>query len=795
MFRHLIKIALRNFIRYKSFAFINLFGLSFGLTTFILIALFVQYELSWDKFNVNHDRIFRLQAIAHLADGDDHWQQIGYPVAGALKDQYPEIEHSVVTRPVWGEYLSTSDHLTFHEDDGQFVEQSFFDIFTVEFIEGSAENALTEPYSIVLTESLRTKYFGDQPALGQFIKARNKYELKVTGVIRDLPGNSSFVADYLSPIKLIEINGTFAGLNDQWDNFSYFSYVQIHKHANSEEVNTKISNFLKDAKELQENPSKYTAWLNPITKVHLLPDPAQKGILIIVYLYGAVAVFALLIACINFMNMTTAYSVARAKEIGVKKVVGSSRWALSKQFLFESIFVALVSMHVAFILAEFAMPFFNTIVSRQLDISFVDNWPFILFIVGMTVLTGIISGAYPAFYLSKFQPSKALKSSTSMSNTRSPLRRVLVTFQFVISSMLILSTIVIYKQFSFMKDKELGFDQELVMNTYIGADERKDSRKLEIIKNRIDQIPEIRSISVSWNIPFRSSSGTNVTWEGAQPDEMISSRYNFIGYDYLDTYGLKIIEGRNFSRDIASDSSEAILINETAAQVFGWEDPLEKKVEFWGKDYRVIGIVNDFHPFSVFERIPPFVFRLHDENIDAGTIHSVKIASNVNVLEARDKATAVYKEIFPNILFDFKYYGNDMDDTVSVIYDGIVKTFLFFSLITIAIAVVGMFGLVAFTTKSRTKEIGIRKVHGASAGQVFVLLARDFVILILIAIVLSFPAGIGFKSIDPAAYKAETTVWEYVVTGALVLLVTFITISFHTRKASRQNPSEALRYE
>ena len=795
MFRHLIKIATRNFIRYKSFAFINMFGLSFGLTTFILIALFVRYELSWDKFNINYDRIFRLQAIAHMADGDEYWSQIGYPVGGALKDSYPEIEQCVVTRPVWGEYLSTTEKLTFHEDDGQYVQQSFFDVFTVDFIEGTAENALTDPYSIVLTESLRTKYFGDEPALGKFIKARNRYELKVTGVIKDLPENSSFIVDYLSPIKLIEINDDWNKLEEQWDNFTYFTYLKLTEHASPGIVNDKIADFLKKSPHFQDIPTKYTAWMNPLTSIHLQPDPKENGFLIIVYLYASVAIFALLIACINFMNMTTAYSVARAKEIGIKKVVGSSRFALTKQFLFESVFVALISMHIAFILAEFTLPFFNTIVSRQLDLSLINDWPFILFIVGITLFTGMISGIYPAFYLSRFQPSRALKNASALSNSRSPLRKVLVTFQFVISSVLILSTIVIYKQFTFMKNKELGFDKELVMYGYVGAEKREDSRRLDLIKNRIDQIPDLKSVSVSWNIPFHSSQGSNISWEGGQPDETINCRYNFVGYDYLDTYGLKIIEGRNFSREIASDTSEACLINETAVKAFGWEEPLGKKVNFWDKDYRVVGVVKDFHPFSVFQRIPPFIFRLHDENIDQGLNHSIKIASGANVLEAKDKITAIYKEFFPNTLFDFAYYGNEMDDTISVVYNGIVKTFLFFSLITISIAVVGMFGLVAFTTKSRTKEIGIRKVHGATIGQIFILLAKDFVILIIIAIVLSFPAGIGFKAIDPAAYKAETSIWEYIITGLLVFLVTLMTITLHTRKASRQNPSEALRYE
>jgi len=642
---------------------------------------------------------------------------------------------------------------------------------------------------------MQNKYFGDGPALGKFIKAKNRYELKVTGVIKDFPENSSMEMDYLSPTKLLDINQPWSKLDDEWDNFTYFTYVKINPEISQASFNQKIANYLKDSEHFKDNPTKYTLWANKLTSLHLIPDPQDKGFLIIVYLYSGVAIFALIIACINFMNMTTAYSVSRAKEIGIKKVVGSTKVALSRQFLFESILVAVISMHIAFILTEFALPFFNTIVVRQLDLSLTNDWPFILFIIGITIFTGIISGIYPAFVLSRFQPSKALKNASALSNTRSPLRKVLVTFQFVMSSILILSTLVIYKQFNFMKNKELGFDKESVMYAYIGAEGGKDSRKFDIIKNRLDQIPEIESASVSWNIPFHGSSGSNVTWEGARPDETINARYNFVGHDYFDTYGLKLVEGRFFSRDFSSDTSEALVINETAAKAFGWEEPIDKKVEFWGKKYKVIGIVKDFHPFSVFQKIPPFIFRLHDENIDGGMHHSVKIASGANILEAKEKIYAVYREIFPNTLFDFKYYGTEMDDTISVIYNGIVKTFLFFSLITISIAVVGMFGLVAFSTKSRTKEIGIRKVHGASVRQVFVLLAREFVILIIIAIIIAMPAGIGFKAIDPAAYKADTEIWEYIVTGIIVISVTLLTISWHTSRASRQNPAQALRYE
>ncbi|MCK5101854.1 MAG: FtsX-like permease family protein, partial [Cyclobacteriaceae bacterium] len=383
----------------------------------------------------------------------------------------------------------------------------------------------------------REKYFGSEPALGKFVKAKSRYELKVTGVIKDLPENSSFVVDYLSPIKLIEINDG-RKLNEEWDNMSYYTYFLLDKFANDVSVNDKIGDFLINSERFKEFSTKYTLWLNPLTSNHLLSDPTERGLLIIVYLYAGIAIFALLIACINFMNLTTAYSASRVKEIGIKKVVGSSRAALAKQFIFESVFVALISVHIAFVLAEFALPYFNSIVSRQLAIDFIDNWPFITFIFSIAIFTGILSGSYPAFHLSKFKPSQALKSSSSMSSSKSPLRKVLVTFQFVVSSILILSTFVIYKQFTFMKDKELGFDKELILNTYIGTEEKENSRKLDLINNRFIGVPEIKNTTVSTTIPFNGSQGSNVSWEGALPDEKITARYNFIGYDFFKTLGI-----------------------------------------------------------------------------------------------------------------------------------------------------------------------------------------------------------------------------------------------------------------
>jgi putative ABC transport system permease protein len=794
MIRHILRIAVRNFLRNRIFAFINIIGLSFGLATFIMIALYIQYEYSWDKFHQQYKRIYALQTIAHLADGDKYWSQISYPVSSALKAKFPEVREAVVTRPVWGEYLSTSEDLTFYEDEGLYSEQSFFNIFTVEFVEGGPEGALIEPYSIVLTESLRDKYFEGKPALGKFIRSNNRYELKVTGVIRDFPGNSSLDYTYISPIKLLDIHDEFP-LENQWDNFSFSSFLLLHEQVEKMAVDSKIGDFLTSSEQFKNNPTKYTLWLNPLESIHLLTDPSQKGLLLIIYLYSGIAIFALLIACVNFMNLTTAYSASRAREIGIKKVSGSSRRTLGLQFLSESVFVAMVSMILAFILAEFALPYFNGIVSRSLDIRYIQNWQFIVFIILITLLTGVISGSYPAFFLSGFKPIQALKQTSAMSSAKSPVRKILVTFQFLVSSVLILCTLVIIKQFYYMKNMDPGFNKDRILHAQIDTKSKDESRKFDLLRSRLEQVSGVESAAVSQTIPFFGSHGTNLSWEGAQPDETVNSRYNFVGYDFINTLGLEIVKGRDFSREITTDEEEACLINETAARTFGWEDPIDKKIKFWEKDCRVVGVVRDFHPYTVFERIPPYVFRLHNENIDSWLRHSIRVSQEADIFEVKKAVTEIYQDFFPGIPFDFKFLSDGQDDVISEIYQGIVNTFLFFSIVTIAIAAIGMFGLVTFSTKARTKEIGIRKVHGASAGQVFILIAREFFLLIMIAIILSFPTGIGMKAIDPAAYKPETEVWEYLLTGLLIFLITLVTITFQTRKASVQNPAQALRYE
>ncbi|MFC2125541.1 ABC transporter permease [Bacteroidota bacterium] len=788
MLRHYILIGLRNLRRNKFFATINIAGMAIGLTTFILISLYVQNEYDYDKHNEHFDRIYRIHPIAHMKDNDEYWMQVFFPLGQKLEDDFPEIVESVTTRPVWGEFLSSSEDRTYYEDYGYFVENSFFDIFTVEFIEGDRQNSLSEPNSIVLTETLAKKYFPDESPIGKIITSRNKYPYKVTAVIKDFPDTNFERIEYLVNIRTIE---TVDGWEiDVWDNWSFYTYFLLEENANHEETNQKIASYINDNR--PDWPTKYTLYLHPMADFHLLPDNENKGYLIIVILYSSIGIFALLVACINFMNLTTAYSMNRAKEIGIKKVVGGRKSSLVKQFLIESILISFIAIHLAFILSELALPAFNLIVEKNLDIQYLDNWQFVVFIYLIGIISGILAGIYPSFVLSSYKPTIVLKGSNQKSG-KSLLRRFLVTFQFIISSILILSTLLVLKQFNFMKNKEMGFNKDHVFYAVIQNEITDQKKDFEPLRQRLIEHSGILDASISMHVPFWGSSGTNISWEGALEGERINIRINRVSHDYISLYGIEVIQGRDFSKDIQSDHDGAVLINETALDIFGWDDPIGKKIN--GDEYEVIGVIKDFHRQSVYNKIDPLLLVLHDGDMSRHDMYSVRFDGNQGIPEMRNLISKELKEVHPNSIFELIILSDNMDSETLNIYQGIVETFGFFSIITIMIAAVGMFGLVAFSTKMRTKEIGIRKVHGASSKNIFLILAKEFIFLIIIANVIAWPLGTGITVIDPAAYKVGIGIWEYILTGSFVLIISFSTIFYHTRKASIESPINALRYE
>ncbi len=789
MLRHYIKIAFRTIRRQKLFAAINIIGLSVGLTTFILIALYIQYEFSYDSYHSRFNDIYQVQQIAHLADKDDYWTSTLYPMGEALASDYPEIENAVVTRKIWGEYLSSSEKLTLYEENGLYAQPSLFEIFDFTFLAGDPFAVLNEPFSMVLTRSMAKKYFPDQPAIGQIITARNRFAYKVTGVIEDIPENSEFKAvDYISSIASIEpVEGWTL---DNWGNYSFLTYIMLYPGSDPEALEDKIRDFLYPY--IKDQSTRISLWLLPMAKVHLEEDPDNTGNITIIYLFASVAIFALVIACINFINLTTAYSVTRAREIGVKKVAGSHRSSLIMQFLTESILFAAMASFIAFILAEISLPWFNRIVFRSLDIAYLGNWPFLAVIMFITLLVGLLAGAYPAFYLSAFKPVAALQGKAGTGGRKNLFRRILVTFQFVISAMLILATILVYRQLDFMKNKDMGFDKEHILFLEVDAEFKEESRNFDLVRHSLIRHPDILNASISYNIPFHGSNGSNYNWEGGDPEQKINMRWNNVDAHYIDTYDMEIVQGRNFSNRFSTDTTIACLINEKAVNLFGWEDPIGKRIN--DNKFTVVGVVRDFHPFPPFNEIPPFILLPHQGQIDRHALYSIRYRDGADRKALKSYVNEVFHEFFPENIFEARNLLDDMGETYTI-YQGVINSFGFFSVVTILISAVGLFGLVAYITRSRTKEIGIRKVHGAAFRQIFLILAREYMLIVMVAVLIAWPLGTLIRSIDPAYYKVPLAYWEYGLTALMVILISLFTVSIHTWRAAQGNPVDALRYE
>jgi putative ABC transport system permease protein len=790
MFKHYLIIFLRNFRRQKLYAIFNITGLAIGFATFILIALLVQYEYSYDKIHDKLERIYRVEEMAQLADGDQFWDQTCFPIASHFKAEFPEVEDAVVTRPVWGDYLSSSEKLTFYEPDGLYASKSLFNIFTFEFIEGNQESALLEPSSIVVTEELATKYFPEGSAMGQFITIRNHFPFKITGILKNMPDNSTLQPSYVCNIEGLETIDNIA-LQENWNNYSYYTYILLQNDSKMEEFQSKISGYMLD----KDVKTKGTMMLRPFSIIHLRPSNLG-GMYLLVYLYSMVAGLALLIAAINFINLITAHAETRGKEIGIKKMVGGRRSSLFMQFIIECIALSLISVFIAFLLSELSLPLFNRIVDRHLEIKYIDNLKFIAFILGAGIIIGILSGIYPALYLSSFKPVRFLRISSSGTGGKSYLRKTLVVIQFVVATFLILTTIMIYRQFNYHINKDLGFNNANILFSRIKLNEGSGPQHFDMIREKLMAEPEIKNACISSNIPFNGTSGTNVSWEGAYEGEQLNIRRNWISYDYAAVFGLDIVQGRNFSREIQSDLNEGCLINETAARSFGWADPIGEKIyDISGKEYQVVGVVNDHHLYTTILKIPPGMMLLHDGNTQGTHIFSFKLTEGKTFTQAKEKITRILREHFPDTLFDLQLLADNMDYETLKVYKGMANTIGFFSLITIGISIVGLFGLVAYSTKRKTKEIGIRKIHGASTRRIFIMLAREFILLMLIANLIALPLGTVNKIMDPAEIKVASSAWEYLLATGIILLIAFATIIYHTISASVQNPVDSLRYE
>jgi putative ABC transport system permease protein len=790
MIRNIITLAYRYLIKYKSHTLLNIAGLSIGFTAFILVSLFINYEFNWDKHNANYDRIYRAQRhyvkALHATDGNNISPHSRGITAKLLYPRYPEIENTMILKELNGIYLSSNTITPFYDNkEGYSSEQSIFQIFTYDFIAGDKNTALLDPYSIVLSETMANKLFPDGNAVGKTVLLEKKFNMKVTGVYRDLPQNSIFRPGYIVSISTLEKNNedvrnSFAG--------AYMIYVLLKPGQDYNALNKKIWDLFKGYANIEDEKIK----LCPLSKLHLSFND-QTAYLVILSLYQLIGIFILLLAAFNYINLTTANTSVRAKEIGVRKVHGSAQWILITQFLGESLLLAIIAVNLAFFLTELFLPTFNYIVQKQLVLSYSTNGSFIIKTACIGILTGLLAGIYPAFFMSSQKVVALFKGGLfKAKREKFSLKKLLVTFQFSISIFLIILSLSVTLQIRYMMTKDLGFDKENVLYATVNVS-RKDAN-FEVLRNRILRHPEIMNCAMSQHVPFASFGGGTVNWEGCVPGDILEIRNNDVSYDFVKNFNITMAEGRDFSRDFRSDIGTACLINETAMRYFGYHNPLGKRID--NGRLRIVGVMKDHHYIDMYNTIEPELITLAPETFSGGR-WSFSFRIRPDQYNKAEKAIrSELEEYFPDDPFDIKILSETFrSENVFKILGSVNNSLLFFTILNVLLAVLGLLGLVSFTTQRRTKEIGIRKINGSSSFSIFILLTKEYFLLVIIASLVSWPCGYWAFSMIPGNYKMAVPYWLFGFATGLIVVIALAMSFYHTLKAARGNPVQTLRYE
>ncbi|MBI9072226.1 MAG: ABC transporter permease [Melioribacteraceae bacterium] len=770
------KIAYRNLFREKTYSFINIFGLALGIACTILIYKWVQDELSYDRFHENADDLY----VATFSNGSTTTPTA---LCEFLKKEYLEIKYA--SRCSWDkDYMIHYGDIKANQNGGYLVDKDFFSMFTFEFVKGNSKSALNDPYSIVLSKTLAKKYFGDENPLGKIITWNVDYDLKVTGVIKDYPLNSHFDFKYFVPLELAK---KWNRNLDTWQANTIQTFVQLHDNVTSKSINAKIS----DVVEKQISRDKRVLSLQPITELHLYDFPNGGGLITYVYIFSAMAAFILLIACINFMNLTTARSASRALEVGIRKAAGAKKSDLVKQFFSESIVLTLLSMFLGLILVVIFLPIFNSLTNKQFTIDFLINTKMVLGIIVITVITGIISGSYPALYLSHFQPVKVLKGSIRAGVKNSSLRKILVVTQFSISIFLIIGSLLILNQINFMKNKDLGIEKDNIIHMRVGS---RFYKNYDLIKKQLLDNPNISHITLTNCAPYYWDSNAglgSVFWEG-QTNQQTRMVDTAVEYDFLETFNLKLSEGRFFSKEHSSDIEDAYVVNQAAIKAMEMEFPIGKELIISGRKGKIIGVLEDYNYQSLHKPVLPMVMSIKPYWL---TTACLKINSH-NVSETIEFIGEKYKEIYP----EYEFNISSLDESIEKQYmaeEGIGKIFKYFTFLAIFISCLGLFGLSSFTAERRRKEIGIRKVLGASGSGILMLLTTDFIKWVFVANLIAWPVAWYFINnwLQAFAYRIEINIVPFVISGVLTLIISVLTVSFQTIKAALANPVESLRNE
>ncbi|MCF7793328.1 MAG: ABC transporter permease [Candidatus Cloacimonetes bacterium] len=806
MFKNYLKITLRNLGRRKFYTFINILGLAIGITCSILIGLFVFNELSYDKCHEKHDRIYRMESHFTIQESDDLFAVTAFPLARAIKQEFPHDVEEWCRFSFMDNNLFQYDGNKFFEDNVYYADSTLFDVFTHKFIAGSPEGALNDPNEMVLTESFARKIFGDKNPVGETIDTGYGFGFTITGVIEDVPYNAHLRFEAVgSMITLENFFGPdrYHSLESQafW-NVGFYSYILLKETGNIKNIMDGYPEF--NEKYIvpvgQQFGATFKYMITPLTDIHLfsrLRSDLPTGNMAYVYTFSLVALFLLLIGCINYMNMATAQSSNRATEVGIRKVVGAQKKSLRYQFILESILISFLALIIALIAVELLLPSFNQLADRQLSFDILENFNYLLLIIGVTILVGFVSGSYPAFYLSSFIPVKVLKGK--LGKSKGTLRKVLVLLQFTISIIMIVGTFTVMQQLNFLKDKDLGFDKDNVM--VLTVRDTTGVRNLQAFQDELLRNPQILESTTASSIPGQGY-GIVVqryeTADGAMKEKGIN--FVFAEQNYIDMMNMKIIKGRNFDPDMQTDLEEAVIINEATAEVLGWgDDPISKKLDFGAgmegeamRNAKVIGVVKDFHYTSLHNKIDPLIILLSEQP----NRHIHLRVRQENMQQTLPFIEQKWNEFCPTFPFEYTFLDDSLNEQY-IAEQKIGKVFTSFSVMCIFIACLGLFGLAAYTAEQRTKEISIRKVMGATSGSIVVLLSKEFSIWVILANIIAWPvAYFALRSwLQNFAYAIDQSFFTFILAGITALAIALITVSFRAFKAAQTNPAEALKYE
>ncbi|MBP6872719.1 MAG: ABC transporter permease [Bacteroidales bacterium] len=802
MYEHYLKTSLRNFWRYRGYTLINMLGLATGIATCLIIFTYISHELSYDKFHENYEDVYRVAVKGRFAEDFFNVACSMPPIGPALKEKFPEVmAYTRIDKFQNNPFLAYED-IKFYEDGLYFADSAFLEVFTFEMINGDPATALVEPNCIVLTERIADKYFENENPVGKVLRLNDQVNMKVTGVLKEIPENTHLKFSMIGSISTVNGRLGREPMDENWGSLFLHNYIRLYPGTGEADFGEKIRYVIKDA--FGEAAETYNIemipYLQPLASIHLysnlMAELEPGSDISYIYIFAAVALFILIIACINFMNLTTARSTKRSREVGMRKVAGATRKQLIGQFLSESMLISLLCMVFAFITAEAVLPFFSDLTGLNLEPWF--HSPVIIpVILGLGLFVGVFAGAYPAFILSSFQPIRAIRGELYRGMKKSVLRNLLVVLQFAISIAMLVSTWLIYKQMNYIGQKKLGYDQENVVIIPLKSERLRERGQL--LKAEFGNLPAVSLASLTSSIPGEGLDGRGFSPEG------IDSKSPWILYtvradvDLVDVLGMKIKEGRKLSRDYGTDSTAAV-INETLVKKLGWDDPIGKKIYDFGQGdsartfFTVVGVAEDYHFKSLHDPIEPSIIYINRE--DAPFL-ALKLHPG-NTEAAIEQLRLKWEEVESAFPFDYFFMKEQYGDLYKR-EQKMAGLFITFTVLAMVIACLGLFGLALFSIEQRTKEIGIRKILGSSVFSIMYRLSLEFSKWIVVASVIAWPVAwlLVDKWLQSFAYRIEILhfAWIFIASAVIALVIAQTTILYHAYRAATRNPVDAVKWE